>query len=122
MSMNYGHAMSAVDKGKIEDACIDVMERYEPLPGQQMTKQYQRTLRTIMKQDIRDEGWERFRYTGKKVFRINEKTGELLELNFVEPDETYSYDRRTVRLLMPTFEKHYMDELLESQKYFQRLR
>ena len=120
--MDYGHQMTPAEKARVEDACIDTMERYRPLPGQDMTKQYQRVLRTILHQEVREDGWDQLMYTGPKVFRINETTGELRELNFVRRNRDYTYDRPTVKALLPTYEKRAVDELQESLQYMKRLR
>ena len=77
----YGKVMTELEKGRIEDACIEAMERYGPMNGQrllEMPKNNMKTIRRIFKEDIREDGWKEARFDGSKITRVNQAKKCLL--------------------------------------------
>ena len=80
----YGKVMTELEKGRIEDACIDAMERYGPMDGNrllEMPHNNMKVIRRIFKEDIREDGWKEARFDGNKITRVNKEKGIVKQYN-----------------------------------------
>ena len=83
----YGKVMTELEKGRIEDACIEAMERYGPMNGQrllEMPHNNMKVIRRIFKEDIREDGWKEARFDGSKITRVNQAKGIVKRYDMTE--------------------------------------
>ena len=83
----YGKVMTELEKGRIEDACIEAMERYGPMDGNrllEMPHNNMKTIRRIFKEDIREDGWKEARFDGTKITRVNRAKGIVKQYDMTE--------------------------------------
>ena len=117
--MSYGRVMTDVEKMRIEEACIDAMDRYRPLDGQHlMSHNAMRMIRRISKTDIRENGWEELDFDGRFIYRANRLTYETMKYDIQEGE----YDEMTMEEFEEMKQKYREQKRIEQEQLHEGLR